>query len=67
MTIETREEWRIRERKEIDTIRARLEKEHGIEKHPKASDLWSLAWEYGHSYGYQEVESYYCEMAELLK
>jgi hypothetical protein len=35
--------------------------------HPKARKLWSIAWAFGHSYGYSEVVSYFGDMAELLK
>ena len=28
--------------------------------------LWSLAWEYGHSSGYSEVESYYMDLVDLV-
>lgn len=44
-----------------------LEKENGLEGHPKAQVLFDLAWDYGHAYGDNEVRSYYEDMAELLK
>jgi hypothetical protein len=62
-----REAMREKERQETDAFRARLEEENDIVGHPKADKLWSLAWEYGHAYGYTEVKSYYVEMMELLK
>ena len=38
----------------------------GLTDHPKADKLWTLAWEYGHSAGYQEIWNYAQEFAELL-
>lgn len=46
---------------------AKLEEEFDIVDHPKARALWNLAWEYGHSYGGEEVRSYYVDMVDLIK
>lgn len=43
-----------------------LFEELDIVGHPKAEKLLAIAWEYGHSSGYQEVYNYACELAELL-
>lgn len=51
----------------IKNLRDRLELEHNIVGHQKAGELWSLAWEYGHAYGANEVKSYYDDMVELIK
>ena len=44
-----------------------LEEKEGLQNHPKADLLYSLAWEYGHYCGYEEVELYYHRLVELLK
>jgi hypothetical protein len=38
----------------------------GLQDHPKGDKLISLAWEYGHSAGLEEVLSYAEELSELL-
>ena len=35
--------------------------------HPKAEKTFNLAWEHGHSSGYNEVELLFSELAELVK
>jgi hypothetical protein len=40
--------------------------ELGISNHPKADELWRIAWEHGHSSGYNEVAIHAEELAELL-
>jgi len=39
----------------------------GLAEHPKARELYRLAWDYGHSAGYQDVVHYALDMAELLR
>ena len=39
----------------------------GVTGNPKADKCYSLAWEYGHSSGYQEVYKYYSEFVDLIK
>lgn len=34
--------------------------------HPRADELFNLAWEYGHSGGYGEVTTFLIEMSEAL-
>ncbi|MFW5886415.1 MAG: hypothetical protein ACOCUL_01535 [Bacteroidota bacterium] len=46
--------------------KAKLEKKHKLEGHPKADKLYNLAWEMEHSSGLDEVEYQYDNMAELL-
>ena len=36
-------------------------------EHPQTRAAYSLAWSYGHSAGLSEVESYYSDLADLLK
>lgn len=40
--------------------------ELGVSNHPKADALFSLAWSYGHSAGYEEVFNYADELSQLL-
>ena len=51
---------------ERERHKAKLESEYGLVGHPKADKLYELAWGYGHSSGYTEVEYYYSELVELL-
>lgn len=62
-----REERNAEERQKKDWLRKKLEVEFGVIGNPKADKLWELAWDYGHSSGPQEVESYYIELVELIK
>jgi len=39
----------------------------GITGHPKAGKLFSIAWEKGHSSGYQEVYVVACDLVDLIK
>ncbi len=49
-----------------DEPREQLERELGLVGHPKASALWSKAWNLGHANGMSEVEHYYRDLADLL-
>jgi hypothetical protein len=54
---------RIRE----DTFKNLLAEEYGVKRdHPKFDKAFSIAWEHGHSCGYNDVEIYFSEIAELL-
>lgn len=44
-----------------------LEASYETKGHPNASRLFSLAWEYGHSAGVQEVLIYYDDMVDLIQ
>lgn len=43
-----------------------LFKDLGIENHPKRDKIFSLAWQFGHSYGFSEVASYADDIVETL-
>lgn len=43
-----------------------LEKDCGTGGNPKASLLYSIAWDRGHSGGLGDVYSLYCELSELI-
>jgi len=49
------------------TFRMDLEQEFKTKGNKKATKLFSLAWEYGHSAGFDEVLTYYEDMADLIK
>lgn len=48
-------------------FRADLESEHGVSSHPKASKVWEMAWDSGHSGGLHEIANRYDEFVELIK
>jgi hypothetical protein len=48
-------------------FKADLFDEHGVTGHPKANRAFDLAWDRGHSAGYQEVANYFDDLADLLK
>jgi len=60
-------ERRAAENKERAEHKSRLECQHMIAGHPKADLLYQLAWDFGHSAGFDEVAGYYYELVSLLK
>lgn len=52
--------------KDMD-FKKHLLKSFGVEHNPKAERCFLLAWEYGHSAGYSEVEGYFTDLVELIK
>ena len=49
-----------------EAFRQSLEHEYGLVGHPKAQKLWNLAWDRGHSQGYDFVKAVYDELSELV-
>ena len=47
--------------------REKLERQYGVVGHKRSEKLYDLAWEYGHSGGFEEVANYYIDLVELLK
>ncbi len=43
-----------------------LEEEYDLVGHPKASKLYEIAYDMGHSSGMEDVAHYYCQLSELL-
>jgi hypothetical protein len=41
--------------------------EHGAVGNPKADKCFDLAWEYGHSAGFSEIQGFFGELVELIK
>lgn len=56
-----------RQEHERSEHKSEMESRHGLVGHPKADRLYQLAWDMGHSAGYGEIETFYDEMADLLK
>jgi hypothetical protein len=50
-----------------ELFRAALERAYGLGDHPRAGDLFNIAWAEGHSMGYTEVAHLYDTMSVLLK
>lgn len=44
-----------------------LYEEYGVKDNPKADDAYHLAYEYGHDYGYSNIENYFSDLVELIK
>ena len=44
-----------------------LESRYGTSGNPKADLLYAIAWDYGHSSGFDEVGVYYADMVGLIK
>ena len=44
-----------------------LYKEFQVTDNPKRFDCFSLAWEYGHSYGLKSVYEYFYDLVDLIK
>lgn len=62
-----REGRRAREAAAIANHKSDMEKEEGMVDHPKADAVYSLAWQYGHSAGFNEVACHYAEFADLVR
>ena len=46
--------------------KAKLEVKYKTVGNPKANLLYEMAWNYGHSAGFEEVEIYYADGARLI-
>lgn len=44
-----------------------LFEEHGVIDHPKANKCYGIAYDYGHSSGYQEIANYFDTLVDLIK
>lgn len=47
--------------------RITLESKFGLTDHPKAQEVWDLAWEIGSTSGYVEIKKWYAKFAGLVK
>jgi hypothetical protein len=72
---ETIEDAYNKRRKQYNSERANLHgefvkdlfEEFGVCNNPKSMRCFELAWEYGHSAGYEEVYNYFVDLVELIK
>lgn len=55
------------ENKLIEETKIKLSKEYDIPVDEKFQKCWNLAWQYGQSSGFSEVEMYFDELVELIK
>ena len=55
------------EAKKKSEFKARLAKENGVENNPKLDRLFGIAWDFGHSSGFDEVDLYFNRMVDLIK
>ena len=50
----------------VQEFRADLEAEFGLADHPKAALLFDMAWDNGHSSGFQDVYYHYDRLSALV-
>jgi hypothetical protein len=58
--------YRIENARLLEVFRKDLEHEYGMIGHPKADVLWRLAYDRGHSAGYNEIYNEYDELSVLI-
>jgi hypothetical protein len=59
--------YRNEEARIYEQFKQDLFEDLGIEANPKRDKLFSIAWDMGHSAGYQEVYGYACDLVELIE
>lgn len=64
---ETRGEYQAEEARLRAQFKADALEDLRLTGHPKADKLMAIAWDMGHSSGYQEVYNYAAELAPLLE
>lgn len=67
IAIKTKQSQSERAQKVINEFKNDMFNELGIQDNPKRELLYQKAYEMGHSYGFSEVFSYACDLAELIK
>lgn len=67
MNTEQHRLWREQENAHIAALQTKLSIKHSVPRNAKFDKAWRLAWEYGHSSSFEEVESYFDELVELIK
>lgn len=65
--MEARQKRYDEENKLIEEMKIRLADEYGVPMDEKFEKCWNLAWQHGHSAGFNEVELYFDEFVELIK
>jgi hypothetical protein len=67
MEKETWKERRRRERKVIQDFANMLFEKYQVQDNPKAQKAFDIAWDYGHSGGYTDVEIMFEELLPLIE
>jgi hypothetical protein len=52
---------------EKEAFKEFLAKKYKVEGNPKLDKAFEIAWEYGHSSGYDAIDSYFYDLVELIK
>lgn len=60
-------EYRQEENRLYELWKKDLYDEYEVTDNPKADQALSIAWQFGHAYGYHEVEHYFSDLVELIK
>ncbi len=60
-------EFNLKQDELKEDFKQKLFEMHGIENHRKRVKCFNLAWDYGHSNGYEIVEEYFNDFVEFLK
>jgi hypothetical protein len=64
---EQRKMRKEQEARDIENAKLELLEEYGIERNDKFERAWSVAWDYGHSSGIQEVKNHFADLVDLIK
>ena len=65
---EQRELWGERDQIRDEAFKNLLVEEYGVPRtHPRFDKAYGLAYDYGHSSGYSEIENYFMSLVELIK
>ena len=62
-----RQKYREEEYKIDQEFKQALFVEYGVQNHPKREKAFAMAWDRGHSSGYNDVELEFVDLAELMK
>lgn len=65
--LEQQAEAQRKEAIQIEESKAKLSQEHGLDRNKKFDRAYEIAWDHGHASGFDEVENYFADLADLLK
>lgn len=60
-------EYQKEENRLYNIWKSDLYAEYEVTNNPKVEQAFQLAWDFGHAYGYEEVERYFMDLVELIK
>ena len=63
----SRDEYHAEDARLKELFKADMEKEEGVADNPKRDRLFEIAWDEGHSSGYEEVWNHYTTLVELIR